>query len=166
MQKYPNLLILREGPAEVRFSEEGNTFLVKDTCVSDKWVPLVLSRWDSCFIKVLTLLRDISPGWKMSPYPSFILDSNGKQIYYVTIHDARANMINLRKVAGPLSMYHVLRWRDGTDAAYFGPEVGYPMFSDGAVKFYEETPFAQLDPRYLDSILQKFIAQREDLTET
>lgn len=142
------------GPIEIAYDAQSVAFLMRGTAPSAVWAPLLDQPWVArLFVKALTLVRSLAPGWKVSAWAEARIDD----VSFVWIDWALGELVSLRDLEGPVSRYYALRlW--GTDEPFFGGAPPDSPARGGAIRV-EGPPLAQTDPHALLELAAPLLAQ-------
>jgi hypothetical protein len=146
--------VLAMGPIPIRYDPRSRGFQTQPDPVMPVWLPLAdvarpfaaAGRPDVAriFPKALSILRSLSPGWKISHLVSASFGSPEGTRSLVQVQWALADVVTLRSLGGPLAPYHVLRIFDTNEVFLGGVPTGSPTVA-GTLTISGQA-FGEIDP--------------------
>jgi FRG domain len=117
------------GPVEIAYDPPSASFVMRTESAA-AWRPLFdVPPLALFFVKALSLVRSLSPGWKLSPWAQIISD----EVTVLPIEWALGELVSLRELEGPISLYYALRlW--GTEEPFLGGAPSNSPARDGTLQ--------------------------------
>ena len=158
IQDLPGGPVATAGPVRIRYDRASGFTMspsARDTFRPLAAMPIIARP----FVKALSLVRDLSPRWKLAATTALQTDAgSAHQSFIVPVHHALGDLMSLRDLGGVIAQYCVLRRHQGAQLFFGGAPASEAA---GGLRISGPVPFSSMDADQLRTDARAVIARLE-----